>query len=253
MRLSLADILSGVSNHFFRLIGERVNKNNLTKGLFTTLLLVSSVVAADEKYPAADFQPSVVYQSDEVKNGSSAQTAVKQVAPVVAEAKTEVDSKYPAADFQPKVLYSDDKYQHNKAAPASASKNVSSSSAKEETTVSTDQKKEDSSLTYLLGLVGLGAVGFFLFRKQSSPATTTAKKVSSVVSPSRPAAVTGVGKYINKVSGTGVSQYLAKQVKSTKTATGVAKYVAQQTLATKTKAADTKASTGVEKYMRDRG
>jgi len=64
-----------------------VNKNNLTKGLFTTLLLVSSVVSADEKYPAADFQPSVVYQSDAVKNGASTQAAVKQAAPVAAQEK----------------------------------------------------------------------------------------------------------------------------------------------------------------------
>lgn len=259
MRLSLADILSGVSNHFFRLIGERVNKNNLTKGLFTALLLVSSVVSADEKYPAADFQPSVVYQSDAVKNGSSTQTAVKAAAPVTAQASHEVDSKYPAADFQPKVLYTDDKYQHNKALPASASKNVSVSSVTEEatveSTVSVEKKKEDSSVTYLLGLIGLGAVGFFLFRKQATPAPTKAKTASIAPASSKTAATTGVGKYINKVSGTGVSRYVNQQVKTEKSATGVAKYVAQQTLAEKARAAEEaeKKATGVEKYMRNRG
>ncbi len=259
MQLSLADILSGVSNHFFRLIGERVNKNNLTKGLFTALLLVSSVVSADEKYPAADFQPSVVYQDENyIKNSSSTQTAVKHATPVVAEAKTEVDSKYPAADFQPKVIYSDDKYQHNKNVPASASKNVSVSSATEdkaESAVSTDKKKEDSSLTYLIGLVGLAAVGFFLFRKQATPTPAKAKKASVAPISGKAAAVTGVGKYINKVSGTGVSRYVEKQVKTAKSATGVAKYVAQQTLAEKARAAEEaeKKATGVEKYMRNRG
>ena len=260
MRLSLASIQSGVSNHFFRLIGERVNKNNLTKGLFTALLLVSSVVSADEKYPAADFQPTVVYQDENyIKNSSSTQTAVKQAAPVVAEEKTEVDSKYPAADFQPKVIYSDDKYQHNKTVPASASKNVSVSSTTEETkaetTVSTDKKKEDSSLTYLIGLVGLAAVGFFLFRKQATPTPAKAKTASVTPASSKAAATTGVGKYINKVSGTGVSRYVEKQVKTAKSATGVAKYVAQQTLAEKARAAEDaeKKATGVEKYMRNRG
>jgi hypothetical protein len=122
-----------------------VNKNNLTKGLFTALLLASSVVSADEKYPAADFQPSVVYQDESYIK--STQTAVKQAVPVVAnEASHEIDSKYPAADFQPKVVYSDDNYKHNKSVPASASKNVSVSSDKEESivesAVSAEKKKE---------------------------------------------------------------------------------------------------------------
>lgn len=239
-----------------------MNKNNLTKGLFTALLLVSSVVSADEKYPAADFQPSVVYQDQNyIQNSSSTQTAVKQAAPVViAETNHEVDSKYPAADFQPKVLYSDDKYQHNKTVPVSASKNVSTSSTKEETsvesTVNSEKKKDDSSVTYLLGLVGLGAVGFFLFRKQETPVSSAkAKKASVAPASSKVAATTGVGKYINKVSGTGVSRYVEKQVKTAKSATGVAKYVAQQTLAEKARAAEEaeKKATGVEKYMRNRG
>lgn len=259
MRLSLADILSGVSNHFFRLIGERVNKNNLTKGLFTALLLVSSVVSADEKYPAADFQPSVVYQSDAVKNGSSTQTAVKAAAPATAQASHEVDSKYPAADFQPKVLYTDDKYQHNKAVPERKTTNSSVSSDTEDSSAVTLNPQplppKDSSVTYLLGLVGLGAVGFFLFRKQATPAPTKAKTASIAPASSKTAATTGVGKYINKVSGTGVSRYVDQQVKTEKSATGVAKYVAQQTLVEKARAVEEaeKKATGVEKYMRNRG
>jgi hypothetical protein len=237
-----------------------VNKNNLTKGLFTALLLVSSVVGADEKYPAADFQPSVVYQDENyIKNNSSTQTTVKNAAPVVAEAKsTEVDSKYPAADFQPKVIYSDDNYQHTKSVSAKTSKGNSVSSTTEETSeLALNPQplppKEDSSLTYLLGLIGLVAVGFFLFRKQSVPTLT--EKKTSTVSPSKVAANTGVAKYLNKVSGTGVSRYVEKQVKTAKSATGVAKYVAQKTLADKAKAAEEaeKKATGVEKYMRNRG
>ena len=216
MQLSLADILSGVSNHFFRLIGERVNKNNLTKGLFTALLLVSSVVSADEKYPAADFQP--------------------------------------------KVLYSDDKYQHNKSVPtARTSNNNSVSSASEESAAvelsPQPEPPKDSSVTYLLGLVGLAAVGFFLFRKQESSTPTKSKKASVAPASGKTAATTGVAKYLNKVSGTGVSRYVEKQVKTAKSATGVAKYVAQQTLAEKARAAEEaeKKATGVEKYMRNRG
>jgi hypothetical protein len=115
-----------------------VNKNNLTKGLFTALLLASSVVSADEKYPAADFQPSVVYQNEEyIKNGSSTQTAVKNAAPAAATTHAEVDSKYPAANFEPKVVYSDDNYQHNKSVPARTSKNNSISSDSKDSDVAT--------------------------------------------------------------------------------------------------------------------
>jgi len=56
---------------------------------------------------------------------------------------------------------------------------------------------------------------------------------------------------LNKVSGTGVSRYLEKQVKTTSSATGVAKYLAKKALSAKSSTND--AVTGVEKYMRDRG
>jgi len=240
-----------------------VNKNNLTKSLFTALLLVSSVVSADEKYPAADFQPSVVYQDENyIKNNSSTQSAVKHAAPAAAAATThtEVDSKYPAANFEPKVVYSDDNYQHNKSVPAKTSNNNSVSSSASEESAAVEMKPQpeppkDSSSIYFLGLVGLAAVGFFLFRKQSSPAPGVAKKASIAAAPTKVAANTGVAKYLNKVSGTGVSRYVEQQVKTAKSATGVAKYVAQKTLADKAKAAEEaeKKATGVEKYMRNRG
>jgi len=43
-----------------------VKNNNLTNGLFAALLLSSPLVGADSKYPAADFQPTVVYQDSEL-------------------------------------------------------------------------------------------------------------------------------------------------------------------------------------------
>lgn len=239
-----------------------MNKNNLTKGLFTALLLASSVVNADEKYPAADFQPSVVYQDDAyIKNNASTQTAVKNAAPAVASApvvKHEVDSQYPAADFQPTVVFSDPNYKHDKSVPASknAAKTSSASTDDVQTTVAepADKKKEDSSATYLLGLVGLAAVGFFLFRKQDA-APATKKAAAPVAASARVAANTGVAKYLNKVSGTGVSRYVENQVKTAKSATGVAKYVAQKTLADKARDAEEaeKKATSVTKYIRNRG
>lgn len=38
-----------------------MNKGILTKSVFAALLLASSVVTAEEQYPAADFQPTVIY------------------------------------------------------------------------------------------------------------------------------------------------------------------------------------------------
>jgi hypothetical protein len=49
-----------------------VKKNILTTSVFATLLLASTIVTAEEQYPAADFQPTVVY-SDSAE-GSSAKS-----------------------------------------------------------------------------------------------------------------------------------------------------------------------------------
>jgi hypothetical protein len=52
-----------------------VNKNILTKSIFAALLLASSVVvAAEEQYPAADFQPTVIY-SDSADAGAKGEPA----------------------------------------------------------------------------------------------------------------------------------------------------------------------------------
>ena len=111
--------------------------------------------------------------------------------------------------------------------------------------------KEESSLSsYLIGLVVLALAGFYFFKKSS---TVTVQKKAPAAAPAKAsyALTTGVAKYLNKVSGTGVSRYLEKHVKSSSAATGVAKYMAKQAASPKTTAA--KAATGVEKYMRDRG
>ena len=107
--------------------------------------------------------------------------------------------------------------------------------------------------SYLIGLVVLALAGFYFFKNRS---TATVQKKAPAAAPAKTsyALTTGVAKYLNKVSGTGVSRYLEKQVKSASATatTGVAKYMAKQQAASpKTTAA--KAATGVEKYMRDRG
>jgi hypothetical protein len=51
--------------------------------------------AGDDKYPASNFEPSVVYMDEQLAAQSNS-------------AKTEVDAKYPAASFEPTVIYIDE-------------------------------------------------------------------------------------------------------------------------------------------------
>ena len=92
-----------------------VKKNNLTRAAFAALLLVSTVVGAEQQYPAADFQPEVIYQDSDyiAKNSPStakASASTKKTTSNTVESN-EVDSRYPAANFQPEVLYHDPNYQ----------------------------------------------------------------------------------------------------------------------------------------------
>jgi hypothetical protein len=49
----------------------------------------------DSKYPAANFQPTVLYMDESVVTASGASKGDKSV----------FDPKYPAANFEPKVIY----------------------------------------------------------------------------------------------------------------------------------------------------
>jgi hypothetical protein len=71
-----------------------------------SLSLLSSMAMATNDYPAADFQPKVVY-IDEDAVGKTASASQQQTA---------YDPDYPAASFQPKVVYID-KDAAKKAAP----------------------------------------------------------------------------------------------------------------------------------------
>jgi hypothetical protein len=224
---------------------NNVKKNNLTKGAFALLLLSSAVVKADIQYPAADFQPEVIYQNSDYIAKNSPQTATTKTATVVKAASKESanlhDENYPAADFKPEVLYHDPNYKHNESAKVSSSEEQGSSTGA--------SAEENSSIsTYSIGLAFLALAGFYLFKKAG--ASTNKEKSSS---PARKiyAANTGVAKYLNKLSGTGVSRYLDSHIKTVSAATGVDKYMAKQTASEKQTAA--KSATGVEKYMRDRG
>ena len=232
-----------------------MKKNNLTRGAFALLILASTAAGADEQYPAADFQPEVLYQdSDYIAKNSPATAKAPASTPKTAvssaEVSKDVDSKYPAANFQPEVLYSDPNYKPSASVKTSASKEEVGSTSVESASTAAASKEESSMSSYLIGLVVLALAGFYFFKNRS---IVTVQKKAPAAAPAKTsyALTTGVAKYLNKVSGTGVSRYLEKNVKSASAVTGVAKYMAKQAASTKTTAA--KAATGVEKYMRDRG
>lgn len=78
-------------------------KKIIILGLTTTVIALASFSASagsDSQYPAANFQPKVVYiDKDAVKSSPKRQDQKP------AEKATEFDPKYPAANFTPKVIY----------------------------------------------------------------------------------------------------------------------------------------------------
>lgn len=221
-----------------------MKKNQLTKAVLAALVLASSSVLAESDYPAADFQPKVVY-SDE-----SAQSASESKSEAVQE---EVDPNYPATNFQPKVLYKDNDYKHSSAAPAApvapaaSSKSAAPASSASAAVEVIQSEKAGSTDFSLIGLLVLAAAGFFFYSKKSGGKAGTQAAAEEYVA--APGDATGVEKYLEKMGAnkTGVAKYLEKQTETPKT--GVAKYMAKQIV--KDREAAAARATGVEKYLRD--
>jgi len=229
-----------------------VKKNQVITYLFAMSMMISTSVMADEKYPASDFQPEVVYQDKEYIEKSSSSS-------VEAESTFQVDTKYPAANFEPKIVYSDSSYKHSEASSSAAKTTepqaaVISESSTVEPVMLTTQEKDSSDMTMLIvGLLVLAA-GFVLFRFKGkfSVCSSASKATYSPDMGGESQKLTGVARYLNKVSGTGVSRYIEKQAKTSTAVTGVARYVAKQITTQKDQVLKS-AATGVEKYMRNRG
>ena len=220
-----------------------MNKNKLTNAVLTALLLTSASVMAANDYPAADFQPKVVYSDSSAATSSA--PAAKAAEPA------EVDPKFPAASFQPKVVFNDDNYKHSAAAPGKPAAAASASTAAvatDEVAVSAEKPAENNNLIFILAAAA--AAGYFLFKKPCAKKSTDAGVASSGASNVSEGA-TGVEKYLEKqgINKTGVAKYLEKQ--SVNPATGVAKYVAKQVIKDREIAASK--TTGVERYLRDKG
>jgi hypothetical protein len=229
-----------------------VKNSFLIKSTFMAMLLSPFVAqATSDEYPAADFQPKVLYSDSDYKHTESAPAASGA-------SKTEFDPNYPAAAFEPKVLYKDSSYQHKAdkvtASPRTSSAS-SSSSASSENGEASSAKSEDSDQTMLIGVVVLAVLGFFFYRKNAGTAAPKSRATS------RPAPRAAVATADVAEGATRVERYLAKkQPKTTRVAmylqqkekslpsTGVAKYLAKQVVRSR-KLAEEKA-TGVEKYLR---
>jgi hypothetical protein len=89
-------------------------KIRLSQGMFMALLLASATAQA-EQYPAADFQPKVIFHSEAAAAAPATHSVAGNSPCAPANAKTEetvIDPKFPAANFQPKVIYSDADAKH---------------------------------------------------------------------------------------------------------------------------------------------
>ncbi len=220
--------------------------SKLTNGLLVSLLLSASVVEAESKYPATDFQPKVVFQDSDYKHSSSAPSSSSASVGEVSVA----DPDYPAANFQPEVLYKDDGYKHTKGRVSGSSSSVSSAST--EQAENAESSSESSSMNLILGL-GILAVAGFVFYSKNAKKTPAKRKPAAraaavaVVSASD-GAVSGVDKYLETKVGakpSGVSKYLDERNTSV---SSVSKYVAKQKISARLASV-----TGVEKYLKDRG
>lgn len=225
-----------------------MNQNIFIKTVASAILFVSSSAFAGADYPAADFQPKVLYSDASAAQSSNSTSAV---ASKPAETVVENDPNYPATNFQPKVVFADSNYKHDSSAPGLQSSPRFSSAGSEESSeaavVGSEKGGSESSSSTFIGVMVLGAIAlFFIYnKKRDGVAASSGSSVDVAAS-----GATGVEKYLDKMGAnkTGVAKYLEKQGAST--ATGVAKYMAKQIVRDREAAAAR--ATGVEKYLRDK-
>lgn len=231
-----------------------MKQHDFIKCSLAALLLVSATANAEDQYPASDFQPKVVFQDESAGKDSASSAPSKSSSS--SSSSSSSDSNYPAANFQPKVVYSDDNYKHAditaKSSSATSKNDVSASVSTSEVGADAPAvKKDDSSMSYLLGLIALLGAGFFFYKKGAFGATKSSASAPRSDYSKNAGGLTGVARYVLKASGTGVSRYIEKNVKSApdagSAATGVAKYLANQKPTAKSSA------TGVEKYLKSKG
>lgn len=224
-----------------------MKKNNVKKGILITLLLASPFVVAGTEYPAADFQPKMVYQDESYQHQDSASSNTSSSGQ-----KTKADANYPAATFEPEVLYIDTDYKHQ--SNIAPSKSVALKKYTEKTTAQEQPSHEESSINLLFTVVVLGVAGF-LYSKQSKGVTKSKK--SSFLKQAQASS----GNFRNAIGASGVAKYLQNKEprlssvdkylggKQSTPKSSVTKYVARRIVAAKKVASEK--ITGVEKYARN--
>ncbi|MDD2739322.1 MAG: hypothetical protein PHR94_10340 [Methylomonas lenta] len=85
-----------------------MKKIHLNLGMLGGLLLMAAAVNAEE-YPAADFQPKVIYIDESVVEAAASITPPPCVSQGIVSKQVveETDPRYPASSFQPKVIFSE--------------------------------------------------------------------------------------------------------------------------------------------------
>jgi len=209
---------------------------------------------AGNDYPAADFQPKVLFQDADYKHeGSSSNSSAATLGE-----KTKPDANYPAATFQPEVLYHDTEYKHKKVDINNESITLAVWTEKvEEEAAEAAAAGEESSMNPLFAIVVLGVAGFLYSKKSKGTAKTKGQAKSGGFFSKRKAkssnesndGLTGVAKYLQSKAPklSGVAKYLEANQSTPKSS--VAKYVAKKIVEQKKAAANK--TTGVEKYMRN--
>ena len=202
-----------------------MKKYHLTNGIVAALLLASPIAGAETKYPAADFQPEVIYQDSEYigKQGGQAK-ATSKAKPSAAKA-SQADSKYPAANFEPEVVFQDaeqiKKVEQTAKDVASARRTGAPASSGQAADAGA---AEGGGLmeNYWVGLVAFALAGFaVLYSRRPKPEVSEAPPAYTIDA----SGLTGVARYMRMkvMSGpTGVQKYLEKHGKEF---TGVDKYL----------------------------
>jgi len=145
----------------------------LLQAVMAILLLGSAPLQAEEKYPAAAFEPQVIYQSSE--SGAPAGNAAVPVE------TSPNDSRYPAASFTPQVLFQDPELIES-TGPLVANESAGSEPAQAATTGGRDITAahvrpsgtiSDSSPPYGILVLALGLFGlvFWLSTRKEDEAT----------------------------------------------------------------------------------
>lgn len=208
-----------------------MKKYHLTNGIVAALLLASPIAGAETKYPAADFQPEVIYQDAEYIGKQEGQAKAKaapasKAKPSAAKA-SQPDSKYPAANFEPEVVFQDTEQMKKveETAKAVASTRRTSTSSGSGQTAAGAEESGGLMENYWVGLVALALAGFaVLYSRRPRPEVSEAPAYT-----------------VDSSGLTGVARYM--RVKAMSGPTGVQKYIEKHG----------RQFTGVEKYLRRRG